>query len=126
MSVDGVYQMASMRCFHRNPDCGRWLFPDGERHVHAETCWAFVTLIPWNGSSSLHNSGETLRLIRPDGTKGDHVTYSDTDGWTNEADGSGASLEWKGPGWDNAAPEAWVGSNALGGSPGMDNSTWAD
>jgi hypothetical protein len=54
------------------------------------------------------------------------VTYSDTGGWTNEADGAGASLEWKGTGWDNAQPDAWIGSNALGGSPGTDNSSWAD
>ena len=42
---------------------------------------------------SLHNSGETIRLLRPDGTLVDIVTYSDTNGWTNEADGMGASLE---------------------------------
>ena len=86
----------------------------------------FVQLIPWSGASSLHNSGETLRVMRPDGTEADVVTYSDTGGWTNEADGAGGSLEWKGPGWDNALPEAWIGSNALGGSPGSDNSSWAD
>ena len=105
---------------------GGFLLTVNDTATYRNMLGPFVTLIPWNGSSSLHNSGETLRLIRPDGTAGDHVTYSDTDGWTNEADGSGASLEWKGPGWDNAAPEAGVGSNALGGSPGMDNSTWAD
>lgn len=86
----------------------------------------FVELVPWMGTSSLHNSGETIRLIRPDGTQADMVTYSDTGGWTNEADGAGGSLEWKGPGWDNALPESWIGSNALGGSPGEDNSSWAD
>lgn len=86
----------------------------------------YVQLVPWSGSSSLHNSGETLRLIRPDGTEADVVTYSDTGEWTNEADGAGGSLEWKGPGWDNAQPQSWAGSNALGGSPGMENSTWAD
>ena len=49
----------------------------------------------------------------------------DTNGWTEEADGFGGSLEWLGGTWDNALP-AGVGSNALGGSPGHDNSTWAD
>ena len=70
----------------------------------------FMTLIPWSGTSSLHNSGETLRLLRPDGTEADVVTYGDTGGWTNEADGTGASLEWRRAGWDNALPEAWMGS----------------
>lgn len=86
----------------------------------------FMPLVLWSGASSLHNSGETLRVLRPDGSEADIVTYSDTGGWTNEADGMGGSLEWKGPGWDNAMPDAWIGSNALGGSPGTDNSSWAD
>ena len=86
----------------------------------------FVPMVPWSGASSLHNSGETIRLLRPDGTLGDIVTYSDTDGWTNEADGMGGFLGMERANWDNSQPDGWVGSNALGGSPGSDNSTWAD
>ena len=67
-----------------------------------------------------------MRVVRPDGSVGDVVSYRDTNGWTEETDGFGGSLEWLGGTWDNALPEAWVGSNALGGSPGHDNSTWAD
>ena len=51
--------------------------------------------------SSLHNSGEAIRVVCPDGTLADLVMYSDTDGWTQEAYGAGASLEWEGFGWDN-------------------------
>lgn len=107
-------------------EAGGFLLTVNDTATYRAMLGPFVTLIPWSGTSSLHNSGETLRLLRPDGTEADVVTYSDTGGWTNEADGAGGSLEWKGPGWDNALPEAWIGSNALGGSPGTDNSSWAD
>jgi len=105
---------------------GGFLLTANDTTTYRSLLGPFVQLIPWSGASSLHNSGETLRVMRPDGTEADVVTYSDTGGWTNEADGAGGSLEWKGPGWDNALPEAWIGSNALGGSPGSDNSSWAD
>ena len=107
-------------------EAGGFLLTVNDTTTYQALLGPFVTLIPWSGTSSLHNSGETLRLLRPDGTEADVVTYSDTGGWTNEADGAGGSLEWKGQGWDNALPEAWIGSNALGGSPGSDNSSWAD
>lgn len=107
-------------------EAGGFLLTVNDTATYQALLGPFVTLIPWSGTSSLHNSGETLRLLRPDGTEADVVTYSDTGDWTNEADGAGGSLEWKGPGWDNALPEAWIGSNALGGSPGTDNSSWAD
>ena len=105
---------------------GGFLLTVNDTTTYRNLLGPFVQLVPWSGTSSLHNSGETLRILRPDGTEADVVTYSDTEGWTNEADGSGASLEWKGPGWDNTLPDSWIGSNALGGSPGTDNSSWAD
>ena len=103
-----------------------FLLTANDTSTYRQILGPFVKLIPWHGSSNLHNSGETIRLIRPDGSQADVVAYSDTDGWTDEADGGGGSLEWKGSGWNNALPESWVGSNALGGSPGSDNSTWFD
>jgi hypothetical protein len=42
------------------------------------------------------------------------------------ADGGGPSLEWRGINYDNFLPSSWMPSNALGGSPGSANSTWAD
>ena len=105
---------------------GGFMLTVSDTAVYRDLLGLFSPMVPWSGTSSLHNSGETIRLLRPDGTLGDIVTYSDTNGWTNEADGMGASLEWKGNNWDNSQPDAWVGSNALGSSPGSDNSTWAD
>ena len=62
---------------------------------------------------------EFVELMNP------HPFAINLSGWVL-ADGMGASLEWKGGIWDNNQSDAWVGSNALGGSPGSDNSTWAD
>ena len=78
----------------------------------------FVGLVPWMGTSSLHNSGETIRLIRPNGTLADIVTYSDTGGWTNEADGAGGHSNGKEPAMTThfpnlgLAPTPWVALRA--------------
>ena len=87
---------------------------------------AFTPVLGWSGASGLHNSGETLRLVRPDGSVAQTVAYSDTNGWPEDPDGGGASLEWLGIPHNNALPTSWVSSSALGGSPGSPNSTWAD
>ena len=97
-----------------NPDTLEALVPD------------FTPVLGWSGASGLHNSGETLRLVRPDGSVAQTVAYSDTNGWPEDADGGGASLEWLGTPHNNALPTSWVASSALGGSPGSPNSTWAD
>ena len=97
-----------------NPDTLGALVPD------------FTPVLGWSGASGLHNSGETLRLVRPDGSVAQTVAYSDTNGWPEVADGGGASLEWLGTPHDNAMPTSWVASSTLGGSPGSPNSTWAD
>jgi len=86
----------------------------------------FTPVLGWSGASGLHNSGETLRLVRPDGSVAQTVAYSDTNGWPEDPDGGGASLEWLGIPHNNALPNSWVASSALGGSPGSPNSTWAD
>lgn len=105
---------------------GGFLVTANDTATYAALLNPFIPLFEWSGASSLHNSGETIRLLRPDGSEADIVTYSDTNGWTDEADGLGSSLEWKGVPYDNSLPESWAGSNALGGSPGSANSTWAD
>ena len=97
-----------------NPDTPEALVPD------------FTPVLGWSGASGLHNSGETLRLVRPDGSVAQTVAYSDTNGWPEDPDGGGASLEWLGIPHNNALPTSWVASSALGGSPGSPNSTWAD
>jgi len=97
-----------------NPDTLGALVPD------------FTPVLGWSGASGLHNSGETLRLVRPDGSVAQTVAYSDTNGWPEDPDGGGASLEWLGIPHNNALPNSWVASSALGGSPGSPNSTWAD
>ena len=97
-----------------NPDTLEALVPD------------FTPVLGWSGASGLHNSGETLRLVRPDGSVAQTVAYSDTNGWPEDPDGGGASLEWLGIPHNNALPNSWVASSALGGSPGSPNSTWAD
>ena len=97
-----------------NPDTLNALVPD------------FTPVLSWSGASGLHNSGETLRLVRPDGSVAQTVAYSDTNGWPEDADGGGASLEWLGAPHNNAMPTSWVASSAFGGSPGWPNSTWAD
>ena len=86
----------------------------------------FTPVLGWSDASGLHNSGETLRLVRPEGSVAQTVTYSDTNGWPEDPDGGGASLEWLGTPHNNAMPTSWVASSALGGSPGWPNSTWAD
>lgn len=70
----------------------------------------FTPVLGWSGSSGLHNSGETLRLVRPDGSVVQTVTFSDTNGWPEDADGGGPSLEWLGLPHDNALPTSWVTS----------------
>ena len=73
---------------------GGFMLTVADTAVHRTMLGPFVSMVPWEATSSLHNSGETIRLLRPDGTLGDIVTYSDTDGWTSEADGMG--LRWNG------------------------------
>ena len=103
---------------------GGFMLTVSDTAVYRDLLGPFVPMVPWSGTSSLHNSGETIRLLRPDGTLGDIVTYSDTT--------VGPRSRRHGHRWNGRQqlgqhqPDAWVGSNALGGSPGSDNSTWAD
>jgi hypothetical protein len=83
-------------------------------------------IFEWYNSEELDNSGESIRLLNSNGVEVDIITYSDTAGWPEEVDGGGASLEWRGLGYDNILSGSWTASNAFGGSPGVANSTWAD
>lgn len=85
---------------------------------------AGIPLFQWPSSASLNNSGEIIRLLRPDGTESDLVPFEDNDGWMTAPDGGGPSLEWIDPGLDNDFASAWAASFLLGGTPGAPNSMW--
>ena len=78
----------------------------------------------WNSGQSLNNTGETISLVRPDGTLADEVSYEDNDGWIAAPDGMGPSLEWMDQGLPNHEASSWSASLILGGSPGAANSMW--
>lgn len=66
----------------------------------------------------LNNSGDTLRLYRPDGTLAESVTYDDVAPWPVEADGGGYTLQLISAASDPALPGSWKASAQPGGSPG--------
>ena len=101
--------------------------PSGGRHQswHAGHLGArFHTCLGWSGASGLHNSGETLRLVRPDGSVAQTVTFSDTNGWPEGADGGGPL--WNG--WDSSRQRLAdvMGDKLIFKISRMPNSTWAD
>ncbi len=81
---------------------------------------SFPVLGPLEGK--LSNSGERLRLVRPDGTVVDEVRYSDSPPWSRKADGYGSTLEriaWELPSNDF---HSWRASLQVEGTPGEANS----
>jgi hypothetical protein len=68
-------------------------------------------------AKDLSNSGERLLLLDAFDVPTLDVTYSDEDGWPEEADGNGASLVTL-PGDPNSAG-SWRASTVAGGSPGV-------
>jgi hypothetical protein len=85
---------------------------------------AGIPLFQWPSSASLNNSGEIIRLLRPDGTESDLVPFEDNDGWMTAPDGGGPSLEWMDIGLDNDYASSWAASFTFGGTPGAPNSMW--
>jgi hypothetical protein len=85
---------------------------------------AGVPVFQWPSTASLNNSGEIIRLLRPDGSESDMVPFEDNDGWMTAPDGGGPSLEWMDVGLDNDFASAWAASFVLGGTPGAPNSMW--
>ncbi len=83
---------------------------------------------PYN--AKLSNRGETLQLVRPDGSIEDEVTYDDGVHWDTRADGYGPSLELTNPELDNNTPAAWrisvQASGSVEGTPGKENSTYKE
>ena len=69
----------------------------------------------------LVNRGERIALVTPEGRTIISVDYSDAEGWPEEADGGGYSLEVIDPLGDPDDPANWERSAAFGGSPGQPN-----
>ena len=78
----------------------------------------------------LKHGGEQLRLLRPDQSVADEVTFDDRAPWPLSADGEGASLERRVPLAPGTDPNQWGGSalprtQVPAGSPGQTNSNAA-
>ncbi|MBN1417911.1 MAG: lamin tail domain-containing protein, partial [Planctomycetes bacterium] len=68
----------------------------------------------------LSNSGDTFRIVGPEGDAVISVSYDDAPPWPHEPDGGGYSLVPKDPDapGDPNLPQSWLTSVAAGGSPG--------
>src|SRR5690606_39004030 len=112
--------------FAFNEDSSRWSLPPGERLVLARNREAFALrygeAIPVAGtySGNLGNSGDTLTIVRDDGTTVLSVAYADTFPWPTQPDGGGPSLVLV-PGGNPGAPASWQSSAAAGRAPGRDD-----
>ncbi len=71
----------------------------------------------------LSELGETLTLRHPTRILVDAITYSAEAPWPTDANGSGATIALNEPDEDNALPENWRASLAVGGTPGAANHT---
>ncbi len=70
-------------------------------------------------TGSLSDSGETIMLLKRDGTKLLDVTYNDKGAWPNRADGLGSSLEAVANSGNLDDPQHWRASTEVHGSPGV-------
>lgn len=66
----------------------------------------------------LNNSGDTLRLFRPDGTLAVSIPYDDLAPWPAAADGGGATLQLISLQSDPSLPSSWRASPEIGGTAG--------
>jgi hypothetical protein len=76
---------------------------------------------PWTGL--LDNDEGTLRLRNVAGRIMDELNWKDRGRWPSGPDGSGATLAKVSPGGSGAAPEAWLASREISGTPGLANFT---
>jgi len=72
-------------------------------------------------SGKLDGGGERVTLLNRAGLIVDDVMYDDVAPWPTEPDGHGPSLELIDPAEDNALPQSWAASKAVGGTPGAPN-----
>lgn len=83
-----------------------------------------VPCFEWDAGEGLNNTGETILIVRGDGSVSDQVAFEDNDGWVAAPDGGGPSLEWMDVALDNSDPASWAASLVMGGTPGLANSMW--
>ncbi|MFO0916248.1 MAG: lamin tail domain-containing protein [Pirellulales bacterium] len=69
-------------------------------------------------TGNLSNAGERIRLVGADNTVLVDVTYDDSDGWPDRADGKGSSLELVNLQADPKDPASWDSSDQYHGTPG--------
>ena len=82
--------------------------------------------IQWT-SGQLGNGGEDIEIVDALGNVVDYVDYEDnSDGWSSNADGGGASLELIDATSDNSLAASWQASWVIGGTPGAASSTEPD
>ncbi|MBI4582927.1 MAG: lamin tail domain-containing protein [Planctomycetes bacterium] len=74
----------------------------------------------------LSDGGERLRLLNASGTIIEEFDYSDDDGWPEDADGEGASLERIGPELEPWFADSWAASFTILGSPGKLNTQYRE
>lgn len=84
-----------------------------------ETKYGLGKPIAGEFTGSLSDSGETIKLLKRDGTKLLEVTYNDNGAWPNRADGLGSSLEAVATTGDLDDPQHWRASTEVHGSPGV-------
>ena len=81
-----------------------------------------AVVVEWT-SGGLGNSGEDIEIVDAGGVVIDYVDYEDnSDGWSSQADGGGASLELISPDLDNSLAASWQASWVVGGTPGAASS----
>ena len=77
-----------------------------------------TNLAPGAYSGQLSNDGEAVTLANADGAPVFSLTYDDLPPWPTAADGAGSSLVLVDPAAAPNAPENWIASTQLNGSPG--------
>lgn len=121
----GVYIYDAVRFDFSNSQLGTTLAPSARLLIVSNRAafeFRYGTSLPVAGvfGGNLSNSGETITLQAADDSIIRQVSYSDTAGWPDEADGSGHSLVLTTPAdfsKDNL-PAYWRASTASGGNPG--------
>ncbi len=126
-------------------DMSSWAFTTGIEHTfasgtsiaageflvlaqNADSVMSFYGIsgvIQWD-SGGINNSGETLTLVDDLANEMDSVTYDDASPWPTSPDGSGPSLELIHPSLNNGAAESWAASIVDLGTPGAQNSVYAE